>query len=124
MVGFSFSQQILTQLNKFLRWRTLFLKDFYFSINFTSFLENIYVQQVVFKIRVFNQEKISDQHYGKILNQELKSWSTKYLKLKIKNKSWYVHDFFEPIGNNASSTSPFNATVIDYFDILIFWHFL
>ena len=67
------------------------------------------------------RKKISDQHYGKISDQGFKLWSTKYLKLKIKNKSWYIHDFFEPVSYNASSTSPFNAIVIGYFDILIFW---
>ena len=66
------------------------------------------------------RKKNSNQHYGKIPNQEFKSWFTKYLKLKIKNKSWYIYDFFEPESNNVSSTSPFNATVIGYFDILTF----
>ena len=32
----------------------------------------------------------------------------------------YMHDFLEPVSNNASSTSPFNATFIGYFDILLF----
>ena len=75
------------------------------------------MHQVVLKIRVLVRQKISDQYYGKILD---KSWSTKYLTLKIKNKSWYIHDFFEPVSNNASLTSPFNANVIGYFDILTF----
>ena len=101
---------------------TLFLKHFCFSINFTNILKNICVDQVVLKIRVLNQEKNFRSAYGKIPDQGFKSWSTKYPKLEIKNKSWYIHDFFEPVSNNASSTSPFNATVIGYgyFDILIF----
>ena len=66
------------------------------------------------------RKKISDQHYGKISDQGFKLWSTKYLKLKIKNKSWYIHDIFEPLSNNASLTFPFNATVVGYFDILTF----
>ena len=45
------------------------------------------------------------------------------LKLEVKNKSWSIHNFFELVSNNASSTLPFNATVIGYFDILIFWYF-
>ena len=32
----------------------------------------------------------------------------------------YVHDFFEPVTNNVISSSPFNATIISYFDILTF----
>ena len=36
----------------------------------------------------------------------------------------YIYDFLEPVSNNASSTSPFNATFIGYFDILLFWHFV
>ena len=44
----------------------------------------------------------------------------KISQTEIKNKSWYIHDFFEPESNNASSTSPFNATIIGYFDILTF----
>ena len=95
---------------------TLFLKGFYFCINFTNFLKNICADQVVLKIRALNQEKNSWSALVKISDQEFKSWSTKYLKLKIKNKSWYIHDFFEPVSNNASSTSPFNV-VIGYFDI-------
>ena len=35
----------------------------------------------------------------------------------------YMYDFLEPVSNNASSTSPFNATFIGYFDILLFWYF-
>ena len=31
-----------------------------------------------------------------------------------------IHPRFEPVSNNTSSTSPFNATVIGYFDISIF----
>ena len=103
---------------------TLFLKGFYFCINFTNFLKNICAGQVVLKIRALNQEKNSWSALVKISDQEFKSWSTKYLKLKIKNKSWCIHDFSKTISNNASSSSPFNAAVIGYFDILIFWHFL
>ena len=36
----------------------------------------------------------------------------------------HMYDFLEPVGDNASSTSPFNATFIGYFDILLFWHFV
>ena len=39
------------------------------------------------------------------------------------NKSWNIHDFFQPVSNNASSSSPFNAAVTGYFDFLIFWYF-
>ena len=35
----------------------------------------------------------------------------------------YIYDFFEPVSNKASSTSPFNTTFIGYFDILLFWYF-
>ena len=52
------------------------------------------MRQVVLKIRIFNQENKTDQHYGKISDKEFKSWSTTYLKLKIKNESWYIHDLF------------------------------
>ena len=114
-------------LSKFwLNWKNspcedaLFRKHFYFSINFTNFLKNICMHQIVLKIGFSIRETISDQHYGKISDQEFKSWSTKYLKLKIKNKSWYIHDIFEPLSNNASLTFPFNATVVGYFDILTF----
>ena len=92
-------------LSKFwLNWRsssgedTFFLRHFYFCINFTNFLTNTCVDQVV-KIWVLNQEKIS--------------WSAR----------WYLHDFFEPVSINASSSSPFNAAVIGYFNIFIFWYF-
>ena len=85
---------------------TLFLKHFCFSINFTNILKNICVDQVVLKIRVLNQEKNFWSAYGKIPDQGFKSWSTKYPKLEIKSKSWYIHDFFEPVSNNASSISP------------------
>ena len=74
------------------------------------------MDQVVLKVWVLNQEKNVWLALSKILDQEFKSWSTKYFKLKIKNN----HDFFEPVRNNASSTSLFNATVIGYFDILTF----
>ena len=57
MVGFSFSSQILTCLKKLFGEDTLFLKHFYFSINFTNSLKNICVEQVVLKIRVLNLEK-------------------------------------------------------------------
>ena len=84
----------------------------------------MFVQTKLFKKLGFSiRKKIPDQHYGKIPDQEFKLWSTKYLKLKIRSKSWYIHNFFEPVSNNESSTSPFYATVIGYFDILIFWYF-
>ena len=38
----------------------------------------------------------------------------------IKDKSWYIHDFFEPVNNNAIAYYPSNAAVIAYFDILTF----
>ena len=69
------------------------------------------MDQVVLKVRVLNQEKIPDQYYSKILDQKLKSWFTKYLNLIIKNKSRYIHDFFESLNNNASSSA-----VIAYFN--------
>ena len=118
-------------LTKFwLNWKdfsgedTLFLKHFYFSINFTNFLKNICVDQVAFwNSGSQSGKKNSNQHYGKIPDQEFKLWSTKYLKLKIRSKSWYIYNFFEPVSNNESSTSPFYATVIGNFDMLIFWYF-
>ena len=33
------------------------------------------------------------------------------------------HDIFEPVSNNASLSSPFNAVVIGYFDILLLFSF-
>ena len=65
---------------------TLFLKHFYFPINFTNFLKNICVDQVVLKIRFLNQEKISDQHYGKILDQEFKSMIYKVFQTENKEE--------------------------------------
>ena len=82
------------------------------------------MDQVVLKLQVRNPEKIRDQHYSKTPDQEINSWSTKYLELIIKNKSWYIHDFFEQVSNNDSLSSPFNAAAITHFNILIFLHFL
>ena len=50
------------RLKFWLNWKnsgkdTLFLKHFYFSINFTNFEKNICVDQVVLKMRVLHQEK-------------------------------------------------------------------
>ena len=89
-------------------------------------MKHVCVDQFALKIWVLNQEKISDQYYGKIPDQEFRSWSTKYLKLKIKNKIWCIHNFFVPVSNNASSDSSsiLQVTVIGYFDISIFWYFL
>ena len=123
-------------LSKFwLNWKnssgedTLLLKHLYFSINFTNFLKHVCVDQFVLKFGFSIRKKISDQYYGKIPHQEFKSWSTKYLKLKIKNKIWCIHNFFEPVSNNASSRNKFKFNfasycywVCWYFDI--FWHFL
>ena len=71
-----FNNFIFCLLSKFwLNWKnplsedTLFLKHFYCSINF---LKNISVDQVVLKIRVLNQKKKINQHYGKIPEQEFK----------------------------------------------------
>ena len=66
------------------------------------------------------RKEVPYQHYGKIPYQEFKSWSAKYLKLKVKSKSWYIHDLFKPVSNNSNSSFPFNTAVIDCFDILIF----
>ena len=88
----------------------LFLKH-QFCISFINFTTNIFVDQVVLKVRVLNQEKIPDQYYSKILDQKFKSWFTKYLNLIIKNKSRYIPDFFESLNNNASSSA-----VIAYFN--------
>ena len=102
---------------------TSFLKhSFLPSISLMSW--KMFVSAKLFKKFGFSvRKKIPDQHYGKIPVHEFKSWSTKYLKLKTRSKSWYIHDFFEPVSNNESSTSPFYATVIGYFDMLIFWYF-
>ena len=70
--------QILTLVKNSFGDDTLLLKLFHFCINFINFLTNVCVDQVVLKIRVFNQEKISDQHC-KIPDQEF--------KLIIKGKS-------------------------------------
>ena len=122
MVGFSFSWQISTQLKKFLRWRYFIPKVFLFFHQFHKSTEKYLCGLSCFKNSGSQAgKKNSNQHYGKIPDKKFKSWSTKYLELKIKNKSWYIHDFFEPVSYNASSTSPFNAIVIGYFDILIFW---
>ena len=88
MVGFSFSYQILVWLKNSFGKDTLFLKHFHFCISFINCLTNICVYQVILKIRALNQEKIPHQHHSKIPDQEFKSWSSKYLKLIIKNKSW------------------------------------
>ena len=112
-------------MKKFLWWR--FLKHLYFSINFTNFLKHVCVDQFVLKFGISIRKKISDQYHGKIPDQEFKSWSIKYLKLKIKNKIWCIHNFFEPVSNNASSSNSASSssisqvTVIGYFDILIFF---
>ena len=117
MVGFSFSWQISTQLKKFLRWRYFIPKVFLFFHQFHKSTEKYLCGLSCFKNSGSQAgKKNSNQHYGKIPDKKFKSWSTKYLELKIKNKSWYIHDFFEPVSNNASSTSPFNV-VIGYFDI-------
>ena len=93
-------------------------------VSTSSISWKIYVwTKLLWKFEFSISKKILDQHYGKIPNQEFKLWSTKYLKLKLKNKSWYIQVFFEPVRNNASSSSLFNATVIGYFDILILWYF-
>ena len=42
-----------------------------------------------------------------------------YKIYQTENKE-YIYDFLEQVSNNASSTSPFNATFIGYFDILLF----
>ena len=102
---------------------TLFLKRFDFCINFINFLTNICVDQVVLKLQVLKPEKIRDRHYNKTSDQEINSWSMKYLELTIKGKSWYIHDFFKPGTNNASSSSPFNAAAIAHINILIVWYF-
>ena len=100
----------------------LFLKHFYFPINFINFMEIICVDQVFLKNSGFQSGK-KNLISTKIPDQEFKSWSIKYLKLKIKSRSWYIHDFFKPVSKSAISTSPFNAAVLGYFDILIFWYF-
>ena len=108
-------------MKKFLWWRYFISKAPLFSINFTNFLKHACADQFVLKFGFSIRKKISDQYYGKIPDQEFKSWSTKYLKLKIKNKIWCLHIFFEPVSNNASSSSISQVTVIGYFDILIFF---
>ena len=44
------------------------------------------MDQVVLKIRFLNQEKISDQHYGKILDQEFKSMIYKVFQTENKEE--------------------------------------
>ena len=115
---------ILTLVKKFLRRRLLssfynLVSSFIFCISFINLLTSICVDRVVLKIWVLNQEKKPDQYYSKIPDQEFKSWSTKYLKPIIKNKSWCIHDFFEPVSNNTSSIA-----VIAHLNILIFWLFI
>ena len=72
------------------------------------------------KFRYSIRKKSSDQHSGKIVNQEFRSWSTKYLKLKIKNKSWYIHDIFEPV---SSTQVQLPLLMLLLLAILIFWYF-
>ena len=99
MVGFSFLSKFWLNLKNSSGEDTFFLRHSFFCINFTNFLINICVDQVV-KIWVLNHKKIS--------------WSAR----------WYLHDFFEPVSNNASSSSPFNAAVIIIaINIFIFWYF-
>ena len=72
------------------------------------------------KFRYSIRKKSSDQHSGKTVNQEFRSWSTKYLKLKIKNKSWYIHDIFEPV---SSTQVQLSLLMLLSLAILIFWYF-
>ena len=72
------------------------------------------------KFRHSIRKKSSDQHSGKIVNQEFRSWFTKYLKLKIKNKSWYIHDIFEPV---SSTQVRLPLLMLLLLAILIFWYF-
>ena len=86
---FRFLSKFWLNWKKFSSEDTLFLKHFYFSISFTNFLINTCLGQAVFKYSGSQSGKnISDQHYGKIPDQEFKSWFTKYFKLKIKDESW------------------------------------
>ena len=112
---FRFLYRILTQLKKFLRWRYFVPEKLSFLHQFHQFPDKCLCGPNCFKhsgspIR----KKASNQHCSKIPYQEFKSWSTKHLKLIMKNRSWYIHDFFEPVINNASSS----------LNILIFWYFL
>ena len=68
-----------------------------------------------------SEKTIPDQQHSKIPHREFKSWSTIYLKPIITDKKLYIHDFFEPVSNNASWSSPFTAAVVGYFDILTFF---
>ena len=86
-------------------------------------MTNIFVDQFVLELQISITEKIPDQHYSLIPVQEINYWSTEYLELTIKDKSWYNNEFLEPVSNNASSSSPFNAAAIAYFNILIFCYF-
>ena len=119
MIGFSFSYQILTQLKKFLRWKCFITKAPVLH-QFHQFPDKYLCGSSCFKNPSSQSgKKIPDLDYSKIPDQEFKSWSTKYLNLIIKSKIWYIHDFFEPTNNNASSSA-----VIAYLNILIFWPFL
>ena len=48
----------------------------------------------------------------------------KISQIENKEQSWYILDFFDPISNIAISSSLFNAAVIGYSDIMIFWYFV
>ena len=120
---FRFLREFWLNWKNFCSDDTLFLKQCFLP-SFSLMSWKMFVQTKLFKKLGFSiRKKIPDQHYGKIPDQEFKLWSTKYLKLKIRSKSWYIYNFFEPVSNNESSTSPFYATVIGYFDMLIFWYF-
>ena len=118
MIGFSFSYKIWTQLKKFLRWRS-FIPKAPVLHQFHQFYDKYLCGPSCFKSSGSQSGKNSWSALQHNFRQEFKSWFTKYLNLIITNKSRYIHDFFESMNNNASSSA-----VIAYLNILIFWHFL
>ena len=114
-------------LTKFrLNWKnsfgeaTLFLKSFHFCINFINFLMNTCVDQVVLELQAWKKFLIR-KYYRYILVQEINFWSTKYLKLTIKDNGWYIHEFFEPVSKTTQVHLPHFMLLL--FPTLIFWYF-
>ena len=110
----------MTQLKKFLRWRYFVTKALFFFHEFHKFPEKYLCQPNCFKKSASQSEKrilISTTVKLPIrnLNHHLQNISNWKLGIHL----W----FFGTWSNNASSTSPFNATFIGYFDILLFWYF-
>ena len=108
---------IWTQLKKFLQWSYFIPKALSFLHQFHHFPDEYLCGSSCFK----TSGSQSGINSWSAIQQN--SRSTKYLELTIKDKSWHIHDIFEPVSNNASSSSPFNAAAIAHFNFLIFWYF-